>query len=467
MFVHRIQGLHFIHVVTQAILVLSLYWSWIAIVFLVAHYDHHIAADHYAIFGVALLVGFALDGLRWVRQAPSILEADHTRNFWLSLQQTLVIFGSMLVFLVGSKDLIISRVFLFSFLPLLFTALLVSNRILPHWLASVLFNGPHLQNTLLLGSSRKAQRLTSWLKRKAHYGIRAIGLVSDDQTPEPPENIPWLGSVSEIETIIKSTGVSQLILVDMVASLSLIDNLTDLCERLGVRFMALQDFDDKLHQPITMVEDDGLFFISLYREPLENPLNRLLKRAFDITIALPVVLFILPVVSVLVWYLQRRESPGPLFCRQDRHGLQNQIFKIWKFRTMHSGDFDPAKQATATDSRIYPSGRWLRRHSIDEIPQFINVLLGNMSLVGPRPHLVQHTAEFGTIKRYHLRRFIKPGITGLAQVESLRGEIHNPEDLIRRVEYDIQYLENWSLLGDMKICLCTAWQVVAPPPTAC
>ena len=277
---------------------------------------------------------------------------------------------------------------------------------------------------------------------------------------------PWTGA---LDTAIRDTGATQIVLAETPLAPARLATLAELCERLGVRLVALQDFQNWLPQPVTLHQDDGLCFLHIHREPLECPLNWSLKRGFDIAVALPVVLLLLPPATLLVWLLQRWQSPGPLFYRQHRHGLQNQVFTIWKFRTMHAatGPVDEARQATAGDARIFRAGSWLRRHSVDELPQFLNVLFGDMSLVGPRPHYVAHTAEFSTgVRRYHLRSFVKPGITGLAQVQALRGEIRNVRDVLRRVEWDIQYLENWSLLGDLKIVALTAWQMFVPPKTA-
>ena len=142
-------------------------------------------------------------------------------------------------------------------------------------------------------------------------------------------------------------------------------------------------------------------------------------------------------------------------------------FAIYKYRTMHVCNDDPNRQASKGDQRIYPGGRWLRKFSIDEMPQFINVLLGDMSIVGPRPHLLQHNEHFAqALSNYPVRASVKPGITGLAQVRGFRGETKTDEDIVRRVESDIQYLENWSLLMDCWIIMKTAVQVVSPPPTA-
>ena len=133
---------------------------------------------------------------------------------------------------------------------------------------------------------------------------------------------------------------------------------------------------------------------------------------------------------------------------------------------MHLGNAPIAKQATRGDARIYPFGGLLRRHSLDELPQFLNVLLGQMSVVGPRPHLVEHTEEFSTVERYSVRAFVKPGITGLAQVHGCRGEVRVEEDLRRRVGWDVRYVEEWSLWLDMKIIFQTIEHVLFPPDSA-
>jgi len=192
-----------------------------------------------------------------------------------------------------------------------------------------------------------------------------------------------------------------------------------------------------------------------------------MKRALDLAISIPVLLFILPVLSLAVWLSQRLQSPGSLFYSQIRAGLQNEKFTIIKFRTMKTNHGEVSKQATDHDDRIFPAGRFLRRFSIDEIPQFFNVLRGEMSVVGPRPHLIEHNRQFAeALENYHSRAFVKPGITGLAQVRGFRGETKTREDIRQRLESDLIYLENWSLLLDLGIIMRTVWQVCFPPWTA-
>ena len=192
-----------------------------------------------------------------------------------------------------------------------------------------------------------------------------------------------------------------------------------------------------------------------------------MKRALDVAISLPVVVLLLPFLSILVSLLHRWQSPGSLFFHQLRTGMQGQDFLLYKFRTMHPNNPDEAVQAKENDSRIFAAGRWMRKVSLDEMPQFLNVLKGEMSVVGPRPHLRKHDDLFRQkMISYGVRTFIKPGITGLAQVRDLRGEILTDQDVIQRVRSDLDYLENWSLLLDFEIIVRTLGKVVFPSKNA-
>jgi lipopolysaccharide/colanic/teichoic acid biosynthesis glycosyltransferase len=225
--------------------------------------------------------------------------------------------------------------------------------------------------------------------------------------------------------------------------------------------------EERLRHPVIHFEDGGFRFIGLREEPLENPLNRFLKRAIDFAIALPVMLVIFPLLAAVVFIAQRLQSPGPLFHVQNRAGMQNRQFKIYKFRTMHSNNGELSRQASETDKRVYPIGKWLRKLSVDEVPQFWNVLRGDMSIVGPRPHLIEHNQQFSKfLANYHVRAFVKPGITGLAQVRGFRGEARNNADIENRVACDIEYLENWNLSLECAIILRTFAQLIRPPRSA-
>jgi lipopolysaccharide/colanic/teichoic acid biosynthesis glycosyltransferase len=212
---------------------------------------------------------------------------------------------------------------------------------------------------------------------------------------------------------------------------------------------------------------DGLNFVHFRREPLESPFNRAIKRMFDVCVAGIAVVFVMPWLCLLVWCLQRLQSPGPLFFGQERAGLGGGKFRIFKFRTMHTECEGNTSQAREGDPRIFPAGRWLRKTSLDEIPQFLNVLRGEMSVVGPRPHLPEHNSRWERLlASYNVRTVVKPGVTGLAQVRGMRGEAKTDEDVLRRIEADLEYIENYSPLVDIGIVAQTAWQVIFPKQTA-
>lgn len=196
--------------------------------------------------------------------------------------------------------------------------------------------------------------------------------------------------------------------------------------------------------------------------PLDNFVNRLLKRLFDILFSLIILLGVLSWLTPIIALLIRLDSSGSVFFRQERTGLNSRTFVCYKFRTMRSSVEADTRQATASDTRVTALGRFLRKTSIDELPQFWNVLIGDMSVVGPRPHMLAHTEEFSQrIQKYMTRHQIKPGITGLAQVRGYRGETHTQSQLSGRIRLDRFYVENWTFLFDLKILLDTirlAWR---------
>jgi lipopolysaccharide/colanic/teichoic acid biosynthesis glycosyltransferase len=279
-----------------------------------------------------------------------------------------------------------------------------------------------------------------------------------------------LGYLDEIGKILSKEAITQVIVLDLSLGPERLRMMTQLCEDATVRLLALDRLDtysNYFNHSTTIYEDEGMRIIGLREEPLESPLNRFAKRALDVIIALPVVIFILPVTTLLVWLCQCAQSPGPVVFRQERVGMMGQRFMMYKYRTMHVNHGDEAKQASERDNRIFPAGRWFRKLSIDELPQFINVLLGDMSVVGPRPHLHRHEELWiQAMRKYVIRRFVRPGITGYAQVNGYRGEIHSDTDVQHRVEKDIFYLENWSFSLDVVIILKTIQHCIVPPKSA-
>lgn len=466
MITQRTNGLHSLVVLLQVFLTLFLYWV-VLVVFTATRGTVNI--NRYCFYALVVATALIVESLRRDRSAirTCLFEPSMLRLHPLAMGQTIAVAFGLMIFVTILKDATLSRLFLALFLTLLYPLLLFSNRILPKWLASNLFRGAREQRTLLVGPSQKITCMKPWISSKENFGVRVIGLLCDEEQMELVDGIPILGRYEHLERVIRERQVSQVIILGLPLVMDPESKVIAICNRSGARLMILSDLEERLMHTAIHIQDDGLQFITLRQEPLENPLNRLMKRFLDLLVSVPVVLFLLPPICVMVWIIHRRQSPGPLFHRQIRAGLQNLGFEILKFRTMHVHNGSQARQASENDERIFPAGKWLRKLSIDELPQFINVLRGEMSVVGPRPHLIEHNEQFAQLLAdYHIRAFVLPGITGLAQIRGHRGEIRSTEMMVHRVNCDTAYLENWSLLLDIGIIMRTITQVIVPPKSA-
>ena len=202
--------------------------------------------------------------------------------------------------------------------------------------------------------------------------------------------------------------------------------------------------------------------LSTQESELNKDINVFLKRTFDIIFSLFVIVFVLSWVSIILFFIVKIESNGPLFFKHKRNGLNYKEFNCFKFRTLKINTSLTDEYVKRNDSRVTKIGRILRMYSIDELPQFINVLRGDMSVVGPRPHMPPYTDKYSKIidrYNYIFRHSVKPGLTGLAQVKGYRGEIKSDEDIINRIKYDIFYIENWSLILDLRIIFQTVFNI--------
>lgn len=471
MITYRVRGVTVLHSILIAGASALLFWVWFVIHFSLRPAGTPVTHTQFAVYMGVIMAALGVDLIVSKLHDTDLLQLDLIGVLRLAFRQTLIVFGVLLLFLVAWKDMGLSRIFLFSFIPLLYGLLVLMNRTLPRFIASALFDSGRRESTVLVGSPTQAQRMFAWIRGKSKYGLDIVGLASDEATSE--DTLPWphLGRASDLEAIMQSTGASQVMLLRMPESVAHAAWIGNLCEQLGVRLLIVNDLEEnivaQLNRPVFFFEDGGVRFISLREEPLECPFNRILKRTLDIGVSLPVVLFILPPISLFVRLVHLWQSPGPLFFKQSRTGIRFKSFDIFKFRTMHLHSDDEHLQATPSDPRVFAIGRWMRRLSIDELPQFINVLRGEMSVVGPRPHMLEHDVAFGKVaETYRLRSFVKPGITGLAQVQGLRGEALRAQDVVDRVRFDVYYLENWSIGLDWQIILRTAWQMLRPPKTA-
>jgi exopolysaccharide biosynthesis polyprenyl glycosylphosphotransferase len=361
------------------------------------------------------------------------------------------------------------RTYLFGYLVILTLVLTLANMYFPSIIAWFVFRD-NLMPTVLVTGSDEVKALHRMMSAREHLGIELVGWVGEGALDAQDAPLPKLGNLPELSQIVRDHGVGQVLISQLSYSPDEGRAIARCAENVGcrVRFVlhVQRYFPD---QPLSIEREGPFTLMSAAREPLENPLNRLLKRLLDIAIALPVVVFVLPPLFLVVWLVQRHQSPGPLLHQQQRSGLDRKRFVIYKIRTMHEAGNAPtlSAQATRHDARIYPFGRFLRRTSLDEMPQFLNVLIGNMSAIGPRPHLLEHDEQFARIvNTYYTRHFVKPGITGLAQSQGYRGEIANESLLEKRIGYDMLYIREWSFSLDLRILVRTAWQVFFPPQSA-
>ena len=468
---NRSIGFRSLHLLVLLAVVTLSFWIWLLIWENPSSFDHS-TFEKYLLYNEFLLVGivFGVGATRPV-EGPHHQFVNALRR---SARQVILGLFAILALVFASQDTFVSRSFLISYVPWLGLILLFCNYMVPRWLGRWAFSRNREERVALVGSLEQAQRIESWLERKRFLGLNTVGVVC----PQPTmflngnghgKNDPFrpLGSLDEMAAIIEKEGITQVIVLDLSVGPERLHGLIQLCESAAVRLIALDDVDRYFNHSTTIMDDDGMRLISLREEPLENPVNRFVKRAIDLAVAIPVVMFILPVTHLLVWWFQRRQSPGPLLFRQERIGALGEKFTMLKYRTMHINNGNEAKQASKNDSRIYPAGRWFRKLSVDELPQFINVLVGDMSVVGPRPHLREHEELWIRImSKYVIRRFIRPGITGYAQIKGFRGEIRSDIDVQKRVETDIYYLENWSCSLDVAIILKTVQHCIVPPDSA-
>jgi putative colanic acid biosynthesis UDP-glucose lipid carrier transferase len=227
-------------------------------------------------------------------------------------------------------------------------------------------------------------------------------------------------------------------------------------EKQCVRLKFVPDLAGSLASPFSVSYMGDFPVINLRPEPLENIQNRFKKRAFDILFSSLVIVFILSWLYPILALIIKLQSPGPVLFKQVRSGRNNEPFWCYKFRSMHVNSKSDQQQASKNDSRITRIGRFMRKTSLDELPQFFNVLFGDMTVIGPRPHMVKHTEQYSAIiNQYMVRHFLKPGISGWAQVHGFRGETREQKQMEKRVEHDIWYLENWSLMLDVRIVFMT------------
>lgn len=316
--------------------------------------------------------------------------------------------------------------------------------------------GLNFRNIIIIGTGPVALEGFDFFSRHPEHGYRFLGFFREhgEQNVLNKKTAEAL-SIKEAEQFCLENDIDEIYCSMSDVKPESIKRLMQFCDDNLIRFKLLPDFRGFMGKRLEINFYDYIPVLTPRKEPLENPLNRFLKRIFDIFFSLLIIVLFFPWLFPLVALLIKLSSKGPVFFVQWRTGINKKPFRCFKFRSMRA-DFVSNAQASINDPRVTPIGRFLRASSIDEMPQFLNVLLGNMSVVGPRPHMIQHTDKYAQIiSGFMVRHFVKPGITGLAQVSGFRGQTADPELMRGRIERDIWYIENWSILFDVKIILLT------------
>lgn len=311
------------------------------------------------------------------------------------------------------------------------------------------------RTSLIIGTGDLAMELADRLIRQRNEPV--VGLVASSSVELPSNGLyPIIGSLVQLRTLIAEHSIRRLYIALPLVEADQIEGLyIDLLDS-SVDVVWIPDLNSMMLLNHSVEEIDGMPAIHLNESPLTAyPTAALTKAVMDRVLALLALIAFSPLMLVIA-ILIKRSSPGPILFKQQRHGWNGKVIKVYKFRSMRMHDDQQVKQATREDPRITPIGRFIRRTSIDELPQFINVLQGRMSLVGPRPHAVAHNDYYtGKIDAYMARHRIKPGITGLAQVSGCRGETETLDKMQKRVELDLAYINNWSVWLDIKILIKT------------
>ncbi|MHA3788481.1 undecaprenyl-phosphate glucose phosphotransferase [Flavobacterium hauense] len=311
--------------------------------------------------------------------------------------------------------------------------------------------GSNIRKTIIIGYTPESLRLKDFFENNPDYGYKFMGFFSDRRH----DNVAMTGKVAEIEGFITENAVDEIYCsLNEVSNLK-VRELVAFCDANDKTLKFIPDTKQIFSRNLVIDYYESFPVLSLRKTPLHEPVAIFVKRIFDIGFAFLVTLLVLSWLTPIMALLIRLESRGPVFYKQIRAGINEKEFSCYKFRSMQIND-QMDKLAVKNDPRVTKVGKFIRKTSIDELPQFLNVLKGDMSVVGPRPHIYSINHRYSVkIKKYGARHTVKPGITGLAQVKGFRGEITGDEDMINRIRYDVFYIENWSILLDIKIILQT------------
>ena len=315
--------------------------------------------------------------------------------------------------------------------------------------------GYNFKRVVIVGAGKNGMELYQVMKDDLSYGFNICGFFDDNIALK--DALPnYLGSTNEVEDYVLKHEIDEIYCTLPGTNDGKIVRLLNFAEKHMIRFYIVPEFYRNVKKSMVMEMMESIPLLTIRREPLQSMYNRCLKRAFDLLFSSVVLLTIYPILYVILGVLIKLSSPGPILFRQKRTGLYGRDFECYKFRTMRVNAEADTMQAVKDDPRKTRIGNFLRKSNLDEFPQFVNVFLGDMSVVGPRPHMLKHTEQYSAlIDKYMVRHLVKPGVTGWAQVTGYRGETKTLEQMEGRVKRDVWYIENWTFFLDLKIIVVT------------
>ncbi len=344
----------------------------------------------------------------------------------------------------------------------LFTAVMViASRVAYKLLSKYLeFSGFDQRRFIIIGATQAGKSILSFFESHDLTRYQFRGFFDDNRNSTVVDNSLIKGTLADVKDFCVRENIDEIYFALPLTEKTLIKEISQFADDNCIYFRIAPDFSNVVAENYNVLLYDSMPVLTTRKEPLGISINAALKRAFDIVFSLAVILTVFPIVVPIIALAIRLDSPGPIIFKQLRPGKKNKLFECYKFRTMTVNN-NPEFQAMKDDPRVTRVGKFLRKTNLDELPQFVNVLLGNMSVVGPRPNMVSQLEEYSKkIERYKVRHFVTPGITGYAQVNGYRGETREPGLMEKRVEYDVMYLENWSLSLDIKIIFLTVWNMI-------
>jgi len=426
---------------------------------LVAQLRFGITADQINAIGIYFLHG----NLSWLityflSSKRNLYLRDGFLNRIKRIFKRTLIFGlitSVLAFLVMPRYY--ARSFLLEYIGIFFAFKLLFYYCLYTYLLYKRQKGLNTHKVLIVGYTTTSRHLKKIIEGNPLMGYQFCGFL----TRKSSESKDIIGTPDQLA---KSIEIMNIQLVFISVSLTNTENnaqqYLDVCNRMGVRARFVPDNQRWFKSKIDMESVGPLVVINPQQIPLDEIESRIIKRSFDLVFSSLVILFVMSWLVPLITIVIKLNSRGPVFFVQNRTGINNKDFPCIKFRSMAPNPLADKMQATANDKRVTAVGRFMRKTNIDELPQFFNVFMGHMSVVGPRPHMLKHTQEYAAlIDHYMTRHYIRPGITGWAQVNGYRGETDELWKMEKRVEYDREYMENWSIWWDISI----VWQTVFNP----